>query len=183
MSFIAPMPDSTDLSQRLLAQLRFPCGDVPEPGDIKKVAPGIFWLRMPLPFQLNHINLWLVEEANGWTIVDTGINTEATRDLWDRIFAERLGGKPVVRVIATHLGLLPNERRKQIAAAYNAGPEAARRWLQRYPHSDPDLFVERIPYKETRLYVKKVMRNFAIYKTSCCWRNNCNARCRWYASV
>lgn len=50
-------------------------------------------------------------------------------------------------------------------AAYNAGPEAARRWLQRYPHSDPDLFVERIPYKETRLYVKKVMRNFAIYKT------------------
>jgi soluble lytic murein transglycosylase len=50
-------------------------------------------------------------------------------------------------------------------AAYNAGPEAARRWLQRYPHADPDLFVERIPYKETRLYVKKVMRNFAIYKT------------------
>ncbi|MCC7260881.1 MAG: transglycosylase SLT domain-containing protein [Candidatus Latescibacteria bacterium] len=50
-------------------------------------------------------------------------------------------------------------------AAYNAGPEAARRWLQRYPHSDPDLFVERIPYKETRLYVKKVMRNFAIYKS------------------
>ena len=59
-----------DLSQRLLAQLRFPCGDVPEPGDIKNVAPGIYWLRMPLPFQLNHINLWLVEEKDGWTIVD-----------------------------------------------------------------------------------------------------------------
>jgi hypothetical protein len=57
----------TDLSQRLLAQLRFPCGDVPEPGDIKNVAPGIYWLRMPLPFQLNHINLWLVEEKDGWT--------------------------------------------------------------------------------------------------------------------
>lgn len=50
-------------------------------------------------------------------------------------------------------------------AAYNAGPEAARRWLERYPHADPDIFVERIPYKETRLYVKRVMRNFAIYKT------------------
>ena len=98
MSFIAPMPDSTDLSQRLLAQLRFPCGDVPEPGDIKNVAPGIWWLRMPLPFQLNHINLWLVEEKDGWTIVDTGINTEATRELWDKIFAEKLGGKPVTRV-------------------------------------------------------------------------------------
>ena len=57
------MPDSPDLSQRLLAQLSFPCGDVPEPGDIKNVAPGIYWLRMPLPFQLNHINLWMIEEA------------------------------------------------------------------------------------------------------------------------
>ena len=47
---------------------------MPEPGDIKNVAPGIYWLRMPLPFQLNHINLWLVEEKDGWTIVDTGIN-------------------------------------------------------------------------------------------------------------
>ena len=97
------MPDSPDLSQRLLAQLRFPCGDVPEPGDIKNVAPGIYWLRMPLPFQLNHINLWLIEEKDGWTIVDTGINTEATRELWDKIFAEKLGGKPVTRVIGTHL--------------------------------------------------------------------------------
>ena len=87
------MPDSPDLSQRLLAQLRFPCGEVPEPGTIKNVAPGIFWLRMPLPFQLNHINLWLVEEKDGWTIVDTGINTQATRDLWDKIFADRLGGQ------------------------------------------------------------------------------------------
>src|SRR5436190_18481019 len=97
------MPDSPDLSQRLLAQLRFPCGDVPEPGTIKNVAPGIYWLRMPLPFQLNHINLWLVEEDDGWTIVDTGINTPETRELWDKIFAEKLSGKPVKRVIATHL--------------------------------------------------------------------------------
>ena len=82
------MPDSPDLSQRLLAQLRFPCGDVPEPGTIKNVAPGIYWLRMPLPFQLNHINLWLVEEKDSWTIVDTGINTPETRELWEKIFAD-----------------------------------------------------------------------------------------------
>ena len=97
------MPDSPDLSQRLLAQLRFPCVDVPEPGDIKNVAPGIYWLRMPLPFQLNHINLWLVEDKDGWTIVDCGINSQATRDLWEKIFSEKLSGKPVTRVIATHL--------------------------------------------------------------------------------
>ena len=97
------MLDSVDQSQRLLAQLRFPCGDVPAPGDIKNVAPGIYWLRMPLPFQLNHINLWLIEDKDGWTIVDSGINTEATRGLWDKIFADKLSGKPVTRVIATHL--------------------------------------------------------------------------------
>src|SRR5262249_60373226 len=97
------MLDSVDQSQALLAQLRFPCGDGPAPGDIKNVAPGIYWLRMPLPFQLNHINLWLVEDKDGWTIVDTGINTEATRELWQKIFADKLAGKAVTRVIATHL--------------------------------------------------------------------------------
>ena len=76
------MPDSAEPSQRLLSQLRFPCGDVPEPGTIKNVAPGIHWLRMPLPFQLNHINLWLIEDQDGWIIVDTGINMPQTRELW-----------------------------------------------------------------------------------------------------
>ena len=97
------MPDSTDPSQRLLAQLRFPCGDVPEPGTVKTVAPGIHWLRMPLPFQLNHINLWLVDDGDSWTIVDTGINSADSRALWEQIFAAHLDGKPVKRVIATHL--------------------------------------------------------------------------------
>src|SRR5260370_41923340 len=97
------MPDSPDLSQRLLAQLRFPCGEVPEPGTIKSVAPGIYWLRMPLPFQLNHINLWLIEEKVGWTIVDTGFNTQATRDLLVKIFADSLSCKPVSRIDDYHL--------------------------------------------------------------------------------
>ena len=51
-------------------------------------------------------------------------------------------------------------------AAYNAGPRAARQWGRRFPLDDPDAFVERIPYKETRLYVKKVLRNYAVYKTA-----------------
>ena len=50
-------------------------------------------------------------------------------------------------------------------AAYNAGPRVARHWLERFPIEDADAFVERIPYKETRLYVKKVLKNYAIYKT------------------
>ena len=72
------------------------------PADIREVAPGIHWLRMPLPFQLNHINLWLLEDGDGWTIVDTGVGLDDTRALWERIFATHLGGRPVRRVLVTH---------------------------------------------------------------------------------
>ncbi len=49
-------------------------------------------------------------------------------------------------------------------AAYNAGPHVARKWTERFSCEDPDAFVERIPYKETRLYVKLVLKNYTIYK-------------------
>jgi glyoxylase-like metal-dependent hydrolase (beta-lactamase superfamily II) len=74
----------------------------PAPGDVIDVAPGIAWLRMPLPFQLNHINLWLLEDGDGWTIVDTGVGLDDTRAVWERIFASRLDGRPVQRVLVTH---------------------------------------------------------------------------------
>ena len=74
----------------------------PPLGETWEVAPGVRWLRMPLPFKLNHINLWLLRDGDGWTIVDTGINTEETRGAWDRVFAGRLDGLPVRRVIVTH---------------------------------------------------------------------------------
>src|SRR5713101_346690 len=57
---------------------------------------------MPLPFALDHINLWLLEDGSGWTIVDTGYATAETKANWERIFAERLGGLPVTRIIVTH---------------------------------------------------------------------------------
>ncbi|MEQ1518315.1 MAG: MBL fold metallo-hydrolase, partial [Usitatibacteraceae bacterium] len=70
------------------------------------VAPGIYWIRMPLPFALNHINLWLLEDEDedglGWTIVDTGYGVPTTHDLWDQHFATIMGGKPVKRIIVTH---------------------------------------------------------------------------------
>ncbi|HEX2886160.1 MBL fold metallo-hydrolase [Vineibacter terrae] len=97
------MPDSHDHAQRLLAQLRFPSGDEPQAGTIKNVAPQVYWLRMPLPFQLNHINLWLVEDNDGWSIVDTGINMPETQQHWEVIFANALNGKPVKRVVVTHM--------------------------------------------------------------------------------
>jgi glyoxylase-like metal-dependent hydrolase (beta-lactamase superfamily II) len=85
-----------------MTTLTHPWTTPPEPGETIAVAPGIKWLRMPLPFALNHINLWLLEDDGGWAIVDTGVGLPPTREAWERIFATQLEGKPVSRVIATH---------------------------------------------------------------------------------
>src|SRR5438270_4323951 len=74
----------------------------PGPAAIVEVAPGVRWLRMPLAFALDHINLWLLEDGPGWVVVDTGVGLDDTRGLWERIFAADLHGRPVTRVIVTH---------------------------------------------------------------------------------
>jgi glyoxylase-like metal-dependent hydrolase (beta-lactamase superfamily II) len=83
--------------------LEYPFPDVPAPGTMQRVAPGVHWLSMPLPFQLDHINLWALEDAQdgdaAWTLVDTGIGNAQTRELWEKIFATV---KRVKRVILTH---------------------------------------------------------------------------------
>jgi glyoxylase-like metal-dependent hydrolase (beta-lactamase superfamily II) len=84
------------------AVLDFPLAAPPAPGGASPAAPGILWLRMPLPFALDHINLWLLEEADGWTLVDTGYGDQQTHTLWERHFATTLRGKPIIRVLATH---------------------------------------------------------------------------------
>jgi len=57
---------------------------------------------MPLPMQLNHINLYLLDDGDGWVIVDTGLGAPETQDVWERVFAEDLGGKPIKAVVVTH---------------------------------------------------------------------------------
>ena len=84
------------------AVLDYPLPAPPAPGAALPVAPGILWLRMPLPFALDHINLWLLEEGDGYTLVDCGYANAETRALWERHFAETLGGRPLVRIVATH---------------------------------------------------------------------------------
>jgi glyoxylase-like metal-dependent hydrolase (beta-lactamase superfamily II) len=85
-----------------VTSLEHPWAEPPAPGTTTRVAPGIRWLRMPLPFALNHINLWLLDDGDGYTVIDTGLGLPDTRELWERVFAHELGGKPVTRVIATH---------------------------------------------------------------------------------
>src|SRR5262249_12686973 len=79
-----------------------PWPEPPEGGRSIVVAPGIRWIRMPLPFALNHINLWLLEDERGTTVIDTGVGLAPTRELWERLFAGELAQRPVVRVIVTH---------------------------------------------------------------------------------
>jgi glyoxylase-like metal-dependent hydrolase (beta-lactamase superfamily II) len=83
--------------------LDYPFETRPELGQMIEVAPGVHWIRMRLPMQLNHINLWLLEDGDSWTIVDTGIRDEATADAWKQLFAGPMGGRPIRRVIVTHL--------------------------------------------------------------------------------
>lgn len=96
------MQQATKVKPRPPDGLRYPYSDPPSPAGLREVAPGVHWLRMPLPFALEHINLWLLADGDGWTIVDCGFGTDETRALWQKIFAEQLGGKPVTRVVVTH---------------------------------------------------------------------------------
>ena len=90
------------LAKVKLRGIEYPHAQPPLPGALIEVAAGVFWLRMPLPFALEHINLWLLADGAGWTIVDCGFGTEETRALWRDIFASSLHGRPVTRIVVTH---------------------------------------------------------------------------------
>ena len=91
------------------SKLAYPLGDtLPATGEAIELAPGVRWLRMPLPFALDHINLWLLRDRSddgreGWAIVDCGVANETTRAAWEQVFAHHLDGLPVLRVIVTHM--------------------------------------------------------------------------------
>ncbi|MDQ9171983.1 MBL fold metallo-hydrolase [Oxalobacteraceae bacterium R-40] len=95
----------------LESQLVYPFAEaIPEKGTVLEVAPGVNWTRMALPFALDHINVWLLKDdpemlhgdGSGWTIVDCGVNNDATHDAWQGIFNDSLDTLPVKRVLATH---------------------------------------------------------------------------------
>jgi glyoxylase-like metal-dependent hydrolase (beta-lactamase superfamily II) len=89
-------------------ELHYPFGDVlPPPGATIEVAPGVKWIRMTLPFALDHINLWLLRDEidgrQGWTVVDCCITRDEAKAQWEQIFATQLEGLPILRVLVTHM--------------------------------------------------------------------------------
>lgn len=94
--------------EQLEARLHYPLGDtLPPPGGSLEVAPGVKWIRMALPFALDHINLWLLRDRidgrDGWTVVDCCISHDAAKAQWETVFANELEGLPVLRVMVTHM--------------------------------------------------------------------------------
>ena len=83
--------------------LDYPHAAPPPPGETRELAPGVHWLRMPLPFALDHINLWLLEDGDRLVIVDCGFAADATRGLWQQHFDRFFAGRGVSCIVATHL--------------------------------------------------------------------------------
>src|ERR1039457_5044360 len=82
--------------------LVFPFPLVPEPGEVIEVAPGILWARIPLPFRLNHVNVYLIDDGDGWVVLDTGIGDDAARAGCEALLTGPLRGKRLTRLIVTH---------------------------------------------------------------------------------
>lgn len=113
----------------------YPLGKtVPEVGTTIEVAPGVYWLRMPLPFSLAWINLWLIDDGDSWSIVDTGMPLDETKTAWRKIFENTLDGRPVKRIFVTHMH--PDH-------IGNAG------WLHR--KTGAELYISRLEYITCRM--------------------------------
>lgn len=101
------MADGTATAQAATPDARgltYPLGAPPAAGEAVEAAPGVLWLRAPLPIAaLKHINVYAIADEDGWTIVDTGMRTPDTLAFWEAALAGPLGGRPVRRVICTHM--------------------------------------------------------------------------------
>jgi glyoxylase-like metal-dependent hydrolase (beta-lactamase superfamily II) len=85
-----------------MKKIIYPRVRVPDPGAMTEVAPGVFWLRLPMPYALDHINLWLLADGDSWTVIDCGPADAASRRHWELICSRHLDGRPIQRIICTH---------------------------------------------------------------------------------
>lgn len=87
---------------RASADLAYPFEPPTPDGAVVEVAPGILWARVPMPMALDHINVYLLRDGEGWTVVDTGLNLPASKEVWERIATRHLQGLPIRRLLCTH---------------------------------------------------------------------------------
>ncbi|MEL6680090.1 MAG: MBL fold metallo-hydrolase [Pseudomonadota bacterium] len=82
--------------------IRFPFDAPPGPGEVTEVTQGILWARLPLPMTLDHVNVYILDDGDGWVVVDTGLNARRCREAWEALLDGPLTGKPVTKVLLTH---------------------------------------------------------------------------------
>jgi glyoxylase-like metal-dependent hydrolase (beta-lactamase superfamily II) len=82
--------------------IRYPFDTPPAEGGAIEVATGILWLRLPLPMALDHVNIYALDDGDGWTVIDAGLSSRRSKAIWEALLAGPLRGKPVTRVILTH---------------------------------------------------------------------------------
>jgi glyoxylase-like metal-dependent hydrolase (beta-lactamase superfamily II) len=82
--------------------IEIPHATAPKPGEAIEIRPGVLWARFPLPFRLDHVNIYLVEDGDGVALIDTGIDNAQSRAAWEALLAGPLRGRRLTRVIATH---------------------------------------------------------------------------------
>jgi glyoxylase-like metal-dependent hydrolase (beta-lactamase superfamily II) len=114
--------------------------DPPEPGQARRVADGLLWMRVPLPMELNHINLWLLEDGDACTAVDTGLASDVCREAWLSLEQVALAGRSLARVFVTHdhadhFGL----------ASWLAERHGAEVWMSQVAHESSSVFLRTEP--------------------------------------
>lgn len=82
--------------------LTFPYAQPPAAGTLVPIAPGVEWARLPLPYRLDHVNIYLIEGEGGWTVLDTGLGTDACRMAWEQILAGPFAGRRLDSMVVTH---------------------------------------------------------------------------------
>lgn len=96
------MSSRTDIAQSSAEALRYPWEQHPGPEEVVEVRPGVLWARLKLPFRLNHVNIYLLADGDGYAMVDTGFGNEETIEAWTKLFDGPLKGVNITRLIVTH---------------------------------------------------------------------------------
>jgi len=128
--------------------ITYPWGDaLPATGTHLNLRRGLHWVRMPMPFALNHINLWVLDDhdtdgqatVNSWTVVDAGVATPAIREAWETLWAGPLAGRPLTRMLVTHMHPDHLGNAQWLIDRFSAPRQPARLWMSATDHAAAQL--------------------------------------------